>query len=167
MTTYTHDGITVTRSEDGCLYFSGEGIRSTFFAANEAAAIHAAYLHSLGLALWEHDGAQWLIPTEGRGPDDGRRIIRLSDHSMLWANPESTDDAFDRALAAYLAAQTPPEPPKPGERWLLGTDLGSVEQPVKVVEIGGERYFVLPCGTTPTLIHIADRDPSTYRRAES
>ena len=167
MTTYTHDGITVTRSEDGCLYFSGEGIRSTFFAANEAAAIHAAYLHSLGLALWEHDGAQWLIPTEGRGPDDGRRIIRLSDHSMLWANPESTDDAFDRALAAYLAAQTPPEPPKPGERWLLGTDLGSVEQPVEVVEIGGERYFVLPCGTTPTLVHVADRDPSTYRRAES
>ena len=167
MTTYTHDnGITVTRSEDGRLYFN-EGIRSTFLAADEAAAIHAAYLHSLGLALWEHDGAQWLIPTEGRGPDDGRRIIRLSDHSMLWANPESTDDAFDRALASYLAAQTPPEPPKPGERWLLGTDLGSVEQPVEVVEIGGERYFVLPCGTTPTLVHVADRDPSTYRRAES
>ena len=166
MTTYTHDGITVTRSEDGRLYFT-EGIRSTFLAADEAAAIHAAYLHSLGLALWEHDGAQWLIPTEGRGPDDGRRIIRLSDYSMLWANPESTDDAFDRALASYLAAQTPPEPPKPGERWLLGTDLGSVEQPVEVVEIGGERYFVLPCGTTPTLVHVADRDPSTYRRAES
>lgn len=167
MTTYTHDnGVIVTRSEDGRLYFN-EGIRSTFLAADEAAAIHAAYLHSLGLALWEHDGAQWLIPTEGRGPDDGRRIIRLSDHSMLWANPESTDDAFDRALASYLAAQTPPEPPKPGERWLLGTDLGSVEQPVEVVEIGGERYFVLPCGTTPTLVHVADRDPSTYRRAES
>ena len=167
MTTYTHDnGVIVTRSEDGRLYFN-EGIRSTFLAADEAEAIHAAYLHSLGLALWEHDGAQWLIPTEGRGPDDGRRIIRLSDHSMLWANPESTDDAFDRALASYLAAQTPPEPPKPGERWLLGTDLGSVEQPVEVVEIGGERYFVLPCGTTPTLVHVADRDPSTYRRAES
>ena len=166
MTTYTHDGITVTRSEDGRLYFH-EGIRSTFLAADEAAAIHAAYLHSLGLALWEHDGAQWLIPTEGRGPDDGRRIIRLGDYSMLWANPESTDDAFDRALASYLAAQTPPEPPQPGERWLLGPDLGSVEQEVEVVEIGGERYFVLPCGTTPTLVHVADRDPSTYRRAES
>ena len=124
-------------------------------------------LTSLGLALWEHDGAQWLIPTEGRGPDGGRRIIRLGDYSMLWANPESTDDAFDRALASYLAAQTPPEPPQPGERWLLGPDLGSVEQPVEVVEIGGERYFVLPCGTTPTLVHVADRDPSTYRRAES
>ena len=166
MTTYTHDGITVTRSEDGRLYFH-EGIRSTFLAADEAAAIHAAYLHSLGLALWEHDGAQWLIPTEGRGPDGGRRIIRLGDYSMLWANPESTDDAFDRALASYLAAQTPPEPPQPGERWLLGPDLGSVEQEVEVVEIGGERYFVLPCGTTPTLVHVADRDPSTYRRAES
>ena len=166
MTTYTHDGITVTRSEDGRLYFH-EGIRSTFLAADEAAAIHAAYLHSLGLTLWEHGGEQWLIPTEGRGPDDWRRIIRLSDHSMLWANPESTDDAFDRALASYLAAQTPPEPPQPGERWLLGPDLGSVEQEVEVVEIGGERYFVLPCGTTPTLVHVADRDPSTYRRAES
>ena len=167
MTTYTHDnGVIVTRSEDGRLYFN-EGIRSTFLAADEAAAIHAAYLHSLGLALWEHDGAQWLIPTEGRGPDDGRRIIRLSDHSMLWANPESTDDAFDRALASYLAAHTPPAQPRPGERWMLGRDLGSVEQPVEVVEIGGERYFVLPCGTTPTLVHVADRDPSTYRRAES
>ena len=166
MTTYTHDnGVIVTRSEDGRLYFN-EGIRSTFLAADEAAAIHAAYLHSLGLALWEHDGAQWLIPLEGS--DDGYRyIMRLGDHSALWADPVSPEDAYDRALAAYLAAQTPPEPPKPGERWLLGTDLGSVEQPVEVVEIGGERYFVLPCGTTPTLVHVADRDPSTYRRAES
>ena len=86
MTTYTHDnGIIVTRSEDGRIYFN-EGIRSTFLAADEAAAIHAAFLHSLGLALWEHDGERWLI---------------------------------------------------------------------------------LPCGTTPTLVHVADRDPSTYRRAES
>lgn len=163
MTTYTHDGITVTRSEDGRLYFN-EGIRSTFLAADEAAAIHAAYLHSLGLALFEHDGEQWLIPLEGS--DDGYRyIMRLGDHSALWADPVSPEDAYDRALTSY--AQTPPESPQPGERWLLGMDLGSVEQPVEVVEIGGERYFVLPCGTTPTLVHVADRDPSTYRRAES
>ena len=166
MTTYTHDGITVTRSEDGRLYFH-EGIRSTFLAADEAAAIHAAYLHSLGLALWEHDGAQWLIPTEGRGPDDGRRIIRLSDYSMLWANPESTDDAFDRALASYLAAQTPPEPPQPGERWLLGMGPGSVEQPVEIVEVGGERYFAWQDETAVHTVRVADRHPSTYRRAES
>ena len=164
MTTYTHDGITVTRSEDGRLYFH-EGIRSTFLAADEAAAIHAAYLHSLGLALWEHDGDRWLIPLEGE--EGGRRVIRLSDHSVLWANPESTEDAYNRALASYLAAQTPPEPPQPGERWLLGMDLGSVEQPVEVVEIGGERYFAWQDGTTPTLVCVADRDPSTYRRAES
>ena len=167
MTAYTHDGITVTRSEDGRLYFN-EGIRSTFLAADEAAAIHAAYLHSLGLALWEHDGAQWLIPTEGRGPDDGRRIMRLGDYSMLWANPESTDDAFDRALASYLAAQTPPEPPQPGERWLLGMSPGSVEQPVEIVEIGGVTYFAWQDGDTmPALERVADRHPSTYRRAES
>ena len=122
-------------------------------------------LHSLGLALWEHDGDRWLIPLEGE--EGGRRVIRLSDHSMLWANPESTEDAYDRALASYLAAHTPPAQPKPGERWMLGRGLGSVEQEVEVVEIGGERYFVLPCGTTPTLVHVADRDPSTYRRAES
>ena len=164
MITYTHNGITVTRSVDGRLYFN-EGIRSTFLAADEAAAIHAAYLHSLGLALWEHDGDRWLIPLEGE--EDGRRVIRLSDHSTLWANPESTEDAYDRALASYLAAHTPPAQPKPGERWMLGRGLGSVEQEVEVVEIGGERYFVLPCGTTPTLVHVADRDPSTYRRAES
>ena len=27
MTTYTHDGITVTRSEDGCLYFTPTLVR--------------------------------------------------------------------------------------------------------------------------------------------
>lgn len=167
MTTYTHDGITVTRSEDGRLYFN-EGIRSTFLAVDEAAAIHATYLASLGLALWEHDGEQWLIPLEGRGSRGGRYVLRLSDHSALWADPVlPLTDSFDSALVAYLAAHTPPAQPKPGERWLLGMDLGSVEQPVEVVEIGGERYFVLPCGTTPTLVHVADRDPSTYRRAES
>ena len=161
MTTYTHDGITVTRSEEG-RYFT-EGIRSTFLAADEAEAIHAAYLHSLGLALFEHDGDRWLIPLEG----DHGYVMRISDHDTTWALDDPNGDPFDLALAAYLAAHTPPEPPKPGERWLLGTDLGSVEQPVEVVEIGGERYFVLPCGTTPTLVHVADRDPSTYRRAES
>ena len=166
MTTYTHDNGVIVGGTDSPAEIAIWNALA-YIHPPQAEAIHAAYLYSLGLALWEHDGAQWLIPTEGRGPDGGRRIIRLGDYSMLWANPESTDDAFDRALASYLAAQTPPEPPQPGERWLLGPDLGSVEQPVEVVEIGGERYFVLPCGTTPTLVHVADRDPSTYRRAES
>ena len=167
MTTYTHDGITVTRSEDGRLYFH-EGIRSTFLAADEAAAIHAAYLHSLGLTLWEHDGEHWLIPLEGRSSRGGRYILRLSDHSPMWADPSTPADPFDRALAAYLAAHTPPAQPQPGERWLLSTDLGSVEQPVEVVEIGGELYFAWQDGgTMPRLERVADRDPSTYRRAES
>ena len=165
MTTYTHDGITVTRSEDGRLYFN-EGIRSTFLAADEAAAIHAAYLHSLGLTLWEHDGEHWLIPLEGRSSRGGRYILRLSDHSPMWADPSTPADPFDRALAAYLAAHTPPAQPQPGERWLL--DLGSVEQPVEVVEIGGVTYFAWQdSGMTPTLVRVADHDPSSYRRAES
>lgn len=167
MTTYTHtNGITVTRSEDGRLYFN-EGIRSTFLAADEAAAIHAAYLHSLGLALFEHDGECWLIPLEGRGSRGGRCVMRISDHGALWADPVSPEDAYDHALSSYLAAQTPPESPQPGERWLLGMDLGSVEQPVEVVEIGGTRYFAWQDGTMPTLVRVADRHPSTYRRAES
>ena len=168
MTTYTHDnGITVTSFEDGRLRFNA-GTYAAFLAADEAAAIHAAYLHSLGLALWEHDGEQWLIPLEGCSSSGGRYVLRLSDHSALWADPVlPPTDSFDRALVAYLDAHTQPPQPQPGERWLLGTDLGSVEQEVEVVEIGGERYFVLPCGTTPTLVHVADRDPSTYRRAES
>ena len=129
-------------------------------------AAHADYLASLGLALFEHDGEQWLIPLEGS--DDGYRyIMRLGDHSALWADPVSPEDAYDRALTAYLAAHTPPEPPKPGERWLLGRDLGSVEQPVEVVEIGGVTYFAWHDGTMPTLVPVADRHPSTYRRAES
>lgn len=64
-------------------------------------------------------------------------------------------------------APTPPPTPQPGERWLLGMDLGSVEQPVEVVEIGGARYFAWQDGTTPMLVRVADRHPSTYRRAES
>ena len=165
MITYNHDGITVTRSEDGRLYFT-EGIRSTFLAADEAAAIHAAYLHSLGLALWEHDGEQWLIPLEGRESDGARYVMRLSDHDALWSIPEPcAEDACDRALVAYLDAH---HSPKPGEHWLLSTDLGSVEQPVEVVEIGGELYFAWQDGgTMPRLERVADRHPSTYRRAES
>ena len=62
---------------------------------------------------------------------------------------------------------TPPAQPKPGERWRWGRVLGGVGPAVEVGEIVGERFFVLPCGTTPTLVHVADRDPSTYRRAES
>ena len=168
MTTYTHDGITVTRSEDGRLYFS-EGIRSTFLAADEAAAIHAAYLHSLGLTLWEHDGDRWLIPLEGRNSRGGRYVLRLSDHTSMWADPSTPADDFDRALAAYLAAHhAPPAQPKPGERWPLGMDLGSVEQPVEVVEIGGVTYFAWQDETAAVhTVRVADRHPSTYRRAES
>lgn len=169
MTTYTHDnGIIVTHFKDGRLYFDEDG-RSTFLAADEAAAIHAAYLHSLGLALWEHDGEQWLIPLEGRESDGARYVMRLSDHDALWSIPEPcAEDACDRALVAYLAAQTPPPIPQPGERWLLGMDLGSVEQPVEVIEVGGELYFAWQDGgTMPRLERVADRHPSTYRRAES
>ena len=169
MTTYTHDnGVIVTRSEDGRLYFH-EGIRSTFLAADEAAAIHAAYLHSLGLTLWEHGGEQWLIPLEG-DPEHGgeRHIMRVSARLFDYALNDPSGDPFDRALAAYLAAHTPSEPPKPGERWLLCRDLGPVEQPVEVVEIGGVTYFAWQdSGMMPTLVRVADRHPSTYRRAES
>ena len=125
----------------------------------------------LGLALWEHDGDRWLIPLEGRGSRGGRYVLRLSDHSVLWADPVlPLNDSFDSTLASYLAAQAPAQP-KPGERWLLGMDLGSVEQPVEVVEIGGERYFAWQAwqdtGMMPMLVRVADRHPSTYRRAES
>ena len=173
MTTYTHDnGVTVggTDSPAEIAIWSaladGPGDRC-YIHPPQAAAIHAAYLHSLGLALWEHDGEQWLIPLEGCSSSGGRYVMRISDHDAVWASAELAADRFDRALIAYLAAHAQPAQPQPGERWLLSMDLGSVEQPVEVVEIGGERYFVLPCGTTPTLVHVADRDPSTYRRAES
>lgn len=132
-----------------------------------ADATPADYLASLGLALFEHDGERWLIPLEGREPDGARYVMQISDHTALWAEPSTPADRFDRALAAYLAAHTPPEPPKPGERWLLDMDLGSVEQPVEVVEIGGVAYFAWQEGTMPTLVPVADCHPSTYRRAES
>ena len=173
MTTYTHDNGVIVGGTDSPAEIAiwnaladGPGDR-LYIHPPQAEAIHAAYLHSLGLALWEHDDERWLIPLEGRGSMGGRYVLRLSDHSALWADPVlPLNDSFDSTLAAYLAAHTPPTQPQPGERWLLDKD-GPVEQPVEVVEIGGERYFVLPCGTTPTLVHVADRDPSTYRRAES
>ncbi len=167
MTTYTHDnGIIVTRLKDGRLYFD-EGIRSTFLAADEAAAIHAAYLASLGLALFEHDGDRWLIPLEGCSSGGGRYVMRISDHDAVWASPVlPLTDSFDSALFAYLAAHTPPAQPKPGERWLLSVGIG-FEQEVEVVEVAGEQYFAWHDGTMPALERVADRHPSTYRRAES
>lgn len=99
--------------------------------------------------------------------DLAQEVVQLIDAAAARAHRDREATNEHRALVAYLDAHTQPPQPQPGERWLLGMDLGSVEQPVEVVEIGGERYFVLPCGTTPTLVHVADRDPSTYRRAES
>ena len=161
MTTYTHDGITVTRSEDGRLYFN-EGIRSTFLATDEAAAIHAAYLASLGLALWEHDGDRWLIPLEG----DRGYVMRISDHTMNWALDSPHGDSFDRALASYLAAHhTPPAQPKPGERWLLDGPDGPI--PATVVEHEGQVAFVWTTHGDLHLRRVERFKAATYRRAES
>ena len=177
MTTYTHDNGVIVGGTDSpgqiaiwSALAGGPGDRR-YIHPPQAAAIHAAYLHSLGLALFEHDGECWLIPLEGRGSRGGRYVLRLSDHSALWADPVlPLTDSFDSALVAYLAAHTPPEPPKPGERWLLSVGLG-FEQEVEVVDVVGERYFAWQDGRTkrmtPTLVRVADRDPSTYRRAES
>ena len=133
-------------------------------------AAHAAHLYSLGLALWEHDGDRWLIPLEGVN-SRGRYVMRISDHDALWSIPEPcSEDAYDRALAAYLAAQTLPAQPQPGERWLLSV-TPDFEREVEVVEVFGERYFAWQDGRStrmrPTLVPVADRHPSTYRRAES
>lgn len=173
MTTYTHDNGVIVSGTDSPAEIAiwnaladGPGDRQ-YIHPPQAEAIHAAYLHSLGLALWEHDGEQWLIPTGGRGTRGGRCVLRLSTYTSMWADPVSPKDAYDRALAAYRAAHTPPAQPKPGERWLLSVNPGPVEQPVEVVEIGGEQYFAWHDGTMPALERVADRHPSTYRRAES
>ena len=172
MTTYTHDNGVIVGGTDSPAEIAiwnaladGPGDRQ-YIHPPQAAAIHAAYLHSLGLALFEHDGERWLIPLEGNSRG-GRYVMQISDHTAHWADPSTPTDRYDRTLAAYLAAHTPPAQPKPGERWLLSMDLGSVEQPVEVVEIGGERYFAWQDSGMKTLERVADRDPSTYRRAES
>ena len=174
MTTYPHDNGVIVGGTDSPAEIAiwnaladGPGDRQ-YIHPPQAEAIHAAYLHSLGLALFEHDGEQWLIPLEGRGSRGGRYVMRISDHSALWADPVlPLTDSFDSALVAYLAAHTPPAQPKPGERWILTVGPHSVEQPVEVVEIGAELYFAWQDGTMPTLERVADRHPSTYRRAES
>ena len=174
MTTYTHDNGIIVGGTDRpgqiaiwSALADSPGDRC-YIHPPQAEAIHAAYLYSLGLALWEHDGEQWLIPLEGRSSGGGRHVMRISDHDARWASPVLPfTDRFDRALVAYLDAHTQPPQPQPGERWLLGMDLGSVEQPVEVVEIGGVTYFAWQDGTMPMLERVADRHPSSYRRAES
>ena len=175
MTAYTHDNGVIVGGTDSPAEIAiwnaladGPGDRQ-YIHPPQAEAIHAAYLHSLGLALFEHDGDRWLIPLEGDPEDDGaRHIMRVSARLFDYALNDPSGDPFDRALAAYLAAHTQPAQPKPGERWLLCRDLGPVEQPVEVVEIGGVTYFAWQdSGMMPTLVRVADRHPSTYRRAES
>lgn len=64
-------------------------------------------------------------------------------------------------------APTPPPTPQPGERWVLLEDLGSIEQPVEVVQIAGEPWFAWARDGRVYSERVADRHPSTYRRAES
>ena len=178
MTTYTHDNGVIVGGTDSPAEIAiwnaladGLGDRQ-YIHPPQAEAIHAAYLHSLGLALFEHDGDRWLIPLEGHSSRGGRYVMRISNHVAYWSIPApSTSSRYDRTLAAYLAAHTPPAQPKPSEQWLLSVGLDAAEQETEVVKVGGERYFAWQDGRTkrmtPTLVRVADRHPSTYRRAES
>ena len=164
MTTYTHapTGITVEQREDGSLVATS-GSRQFWPPAEITAAIHAAYLDSLGLWLDEQTG--YLVsttPTFGgnyliyavRGPS------KETAHRHPEYDSEEHDD-FQQALARYLATS-----PQPGERWVLLADLGSVEWPVEVVEVNGETWFVWLESGVLRSERVADRHPSTYRRAE-
>ena len=131
-----------------------------------ADATHAAYLHSLGLALWEHDGDRWLIPLEGDNSSGGRYVTRVSDRDMNWALDDPNGDPFDRALASYLAAHhTQPAQPKPGERWLLDGPDGPI--PATVVEHEGQVAFVWTTHGDLHLRRVERFKAATYRRAES
>ena len=171
MITYTHapTGVTVEQREDGSLVATS-GSRQFWPPAEITAAIHAAYLDSLALWLDEPTGALVCTAT--------RRDERHVTYSVLCRDSRGEwmiDDGWagagtdERAAAVdrYLATITPQPTPQPGEEWVLLTDLGSVEVPVEVVQIAGELWFAWARDGHVYSELVADRHPSTYRRAES
>ena len=121
----TQVGTTDTPGEIATWHASadGPGDRQYIHPAR-AAAIHAAYLDSLGLWLDEETGC--LVDTASRSNlSDGTiayNVLRREPGGHLatddgWAGQIRPDER-DRAVDRYVATPTPPQPePQPGEVW--------------------------------------------------
>ena len=82
MTTYTHDNGVIVGGTDSPAEIAiwnaladGPGDRQ-YIHPPQAAAIHAAYLHSLGLALFEHDAQVAINTAWNLMPPDTPRLLR-------------------------------------------------------------------------------------------
>ena len=123
--TYIHpDGTRVESEDDGrVILFDGEDPVVDLYPSC-AAAIHAAFLDSLGLWLDEPTGC--LVDTASRRPGPSQEgsynVLRREPGGHMetddgWTgqiHPDERDQAVDR----YVATLAPPQPePQPGEVW--------------------------------------------------
>ena len=114
-----------------------------------AAAIHAAFLDSLGIWLDEETGC--LVDTASRSNlSDGAiayNVLRREPGGHLatvdgWAGQIRPDER-DRAVDRYVATLTPPQPePQPGEVWEVTLDDG----PMRVHVSAGRQLHQLGTG---------------------
>ena len=128
MTTYTHPdgthvGTTSIPGEIATWHESADGPGDRLYVSPaRAAAIHAAYLDSLGLWLDEETGC--LVDTASRSVHGSSTAFKvLQREAEGWTDDEGwTDrtnrDERDQAVDRYVATLTPPQPePQPGEVW--------------------------------------------------
>lgn len=128
MTTYTHPdgthvGTTSIPGEIATWRESADGPGDRLYVSPaRAAAIHAAYLDSLGLWLDEETGC--LVDTASRSVRGSSTAFKvLQREAEGWTDDEGwTDranrDERDQAVDRYVATLAPPQPePQPGEVW--------------------------------------------------
>lgn len=148
--TYIHpDGTRVESEDDGrVILFDGEDPVVDLYPSC-AAAIHAAFLDSLGLWLDEETGC--LVDTASRSNlSDGAiayNVLRREPGGHLatddgWAGQIHPDER-DRAVDRYVATLTPPQPePQPGEVWEVTLD----DAPMRVHVSAGRQLHQLGTG---------------------
>ena len=133
MTTYTHKptGITVeTHDECGFTSCTTADQKRGWMRPDHLAAIHAAYLDSLGLWLDEPTGC--LVDTASRSVRGSSTAFKvLQREAEGWTDDEGwTDrtnrDERDQAVDRYVATLAPPQPePQPGEVWEVVSASGT------------------------------------------
>ena len=148
--TYIHpDGTRVESEDDGrVILFDGEDPVVDLYPSC-AAAIHAAFLDSLGLWLDEPTGC--LVDTASRRPapsqEGSYNVLRREPGGHMetdygWTgqiHPDERDQAVDR----YVATLTPPQlEPQPGEVWEVTLD----DAPMRVHVSAGRQLHQLGTG---------------------
>ena len=146
--TYIHpDGTRVESEDDGrVILFDGEDPVVDLYPSC-AAAIHAAFLDSLGLWLDEETGC--LVDTasrSARGSSTAFKVLQREAEGWIddegWTDRTNRDER-DQAVDRYVATLTPPQPePQPGEVWEVTLDDG----PMRVHVSAGRQLHQLGTG---------------------